>query len=215
MSPAVLRADHLRVYGLTVEYKFHYGTLTGTTNQYNRRLDFNYDSTPILAFLRHPGARRPPRTANARREFERDPLRVRLRLPRQFRGRRVSPTRDATIWTVQVVTTNGDGNPTGPFSPLNSRTLYRTRASATRSSGRQDDRTITQYAGFGEATWTVTPKLHIHRWFALLTAKTSKACSRRLHPFGGFPAGSTGEAPMRTRRSLQQGDLQVQRQLRV
>jgi len=40
--------DNLSVYGLKFDYKFAYGTLTGTTNQYNRKLNFNFDSTPIL-----------------------------------------------------------------------------------------------------------------------------------------------------------------------
>src|SRR6202012_1628950 len=41
-------SDNLQVYGLTASYKTGFGTFTATTNQYNRNLDFNFDSTPIL-----------------------------------------------------------------------------------------------------------------------------------------------------------------------
>src|SRR5580692_721608 len=40
--------DNLTVFGLTVEYKTGIGTVTGTTNQYNRTTDFTFDSTPVL-----------------------------------------------------------------------------------------------------------------------------------------------------------------------
>lgn len=41
-------SDNLKVFGLTVTYNTGSGTVTGTTNQYNRTTDFSFDSTPVL-----------------------------------------------------------------------------------------------------------------------------------------------------------------------
>src|SRR6266436_3908581 len=41
-------SDNLKVFGLTVVYKTGAGTVTGTTNQFNRTTGFTFDSTPIL-----------------------------------------------------------------------------------------------------------------------------------------------------------------------
>jgi outer membrane receptor protein involved in Fe transport len=41
-------SDNLQVYGFTAAYDTHFGTVTATSNQFNRRTSFNFDSTPIL-----------------------------------------------------------------------------------------------------------------------------------------------------------------------
>ncbi len=46
--------DELSVSSLTVNYKMRYGTVTATTNQYNRNFEYNIDQTPILASVGVP-----------------------------------------------------------------------------------------------------------------------------------------------------------------
>jgi iron complex outermembrane receptor protein len=41
-------SDNLVVFGATVTYDTSAGIVTGTANQYNRRTDFSFDSTPVL-----------------------------------------------------------------------------------------------------------------------------------------------------------------------
>ncbi|HVW71277.1 MAG TPA: TonB-dependent receptor plug domain-containing protein, partial [Steroidobacteraceae bacterium] len=40
--------DSIRVFGATITYDTGAGTITGTTNQFNRHTNFNFDSTPVL-----------------------------------------------------------------------------------------------------------------------------------------------------------------------
>ena len=83
--------DNLSVYGLKFDYKFANGTLTGTTNQYNRKLNFNFDSTPILVSfgVPVPAESMEPQTRNL--ELQRTALRERLCRSGEFCRGRVSP----------------------------------------------------------------------------------------------------------------------------
>jgi len=185
--------DHLQVYSLSVAYKFEYGTLTGTTNQYNRTLDFNYDSTPILASF---GVPVPAETLEPQ---TRDVNSSEIRYASDFDfpvnfvvgGFRQYETNDLRV---EVITTDGAGNPTGPFSTLNSQDAL-SNPNGDTFFGRQDDRTITQYAGFGEATWKITPQLLVTGGIRYYT-EDLEGVQQQLHPFGGFPAGSSGVAPV-------------------
>jgi len=185
--------DHLEVYSLTVAYKFQYGVLTGTTNQYNRTLDFNYDSTPILASF---GVPVPAETLEPQ---TRDVNSSEIRYASDFDfpvnfvvgGFRQYETNDLRV---EVITTDGNGNPTGPFSTSNSQDAL-SNPNGDTFFGRQDDRTITQYAGFGEATWKVTPALTVIGGLRYYT-EDLEGVQQQLHPFGGFPTGSTGVAPV-------------------
>ena len=189
-SPAT---DHLQVYSLSAAYKFQYGTVTATTNQYNRELGFNYDSTPILASfgVPIPGETLEPQT--------RDVNSTEIRYASDFDfpvnfvvgGFRQYETNDLRV---EVVTTNGAGYPTGPFSTSNSQDAL-SNPNGTTFFGRQDDRTITQYAGFGEATWKVTPQLTLVAGLRYFT-EDLEGVQQQLHPFGGFPVGSSGVAPV-------------------
>ncbi len=84
--------DNLKVFGATVAYDTGHGTVTGTTNQYNRDTNFNFDSTPILLTFRHRQSRygRDSRAAKASAELQRNPLCERLRLASELRRRCVS-----------------------------------------------------------------------------------------------------------------------------
>jgi iron complex outermembrane recepter protein len=187
-------SDHLEVYSLTVAYKFQYGALTGTTNQYNRTLDFNYDSTPILASFGDPV---PAETFEPQ---TRDVNSSEIRYASDFDfpvnfvigGFRQYETNDLTV---QVVTTDGSGDEIGKFSPLNSEDASNHPGVGNTFFGRQDDRTITQYAAFGEATWKITPQLTVTGGLRYYT-EDLEGVQQQLHPFNGFPVGSNGVAPV-------------------
>ncbi|EED36464.1 TonB-dependent receptor [Luminiphilus syltensis NOR5-1B] len=48
------RSDDPRIYSLTADYDFKYGNIVATTNLYDREVEFNFDSTPILLFFGVP-----------------------------------------------------------------------------------------------------------------------------------------------------------------
>lgn len=48
------RSDDPRIYSLTVDYDTDIGSITATTNLYDRKINFNFDSTPILLFFGVP-----------------------------------------------------------------------------------------------------------------------------------------------------------------
>ncbi len=107
--------DNLKVFGLTVEYKTAIGTVTGTTNQYNRTTDFTFDSTPVLVSFDVPV---PAETLEPRtRKVNSSELRFAsdLNFPVNFVAGvfREHETQDLAV---QVITTGGNGLVTGPFS---------------------------------------------------------------------------------------------------
>ena len=83
-------SDNLKVFGATLTYDTGIGTVTGTTNQYNRRTDFTFDSTPVLVSFDVPVPAETFEPRDSRSEVERDPLRKRLRFSGQLRRGRLS-----------------------------------------------------------------------------------------------------------------------------
>jgi iron complex outermembrane receptor protein len=81
--------DNLQVFGATVAYNTHYGTVTATSNQFNRRTSFNFDSTPILVSFDVPIAAETLEPRN-RRVNQRVALCQRPELPRELRDRRLT-----------------------------------------------------------------------------------------------------------------------------
>jgi iron complex outermembrane receptor protein len=182
-------SDNLKVFGLTVAYKTAAGTLTGTTNQFNRTTDFNFDSTPILVSFDVPV---PAETLEPRtRKVNSSELRFASDLdsPVNFvvGGFREHDSQDLAV---DVIATNGLGLPNGPFSSSNSADALNFPGVGNTFFGRTDERTDTQYAGFGEATWKITPG-----WTAVVGARyfteTLNGVQTQTHPFGGFPPGPT------------------------
>lgn len=186
-------SDHLVLYGVTVAYKTPYGTLTGTTNQYNRQLDFAVDDTPSLVYLGFaiPSAAYEPQSRDVNSSeirFASD-----LNFPVNFviGGYRQYETDDLNV---ELLTTNGQGKATGPFSSLNSEDALLHPGVGDTLFGRKDHRQSTQYAAFGEATWAVTSKFKLTgglRYFS----EQLEGVQQTTHPFGGFPAGVTSDAP--------------------
>ena len=185
--------DHLEVYGLTVEYKTPYGILTGTTNQYDRKLDFTFDDTPSLVYLGVPIASVAiePQTRNVNSSEIRFASAFDFPVNFVAGGFRQYETHDLDV---ELLTTNNQGAPTGAFSPLNSEDALQHPGVGDTLFGRTDDRQTTQYAAFGEATWTVTSKFKLTAGLRYFTERL-EGVQQTTHPFGGFPAGVTSDAP--------------------
>ncbi len=182
-------SDNLKVFGLTVVYKTRAGTVTGTTNQYNRTTDFTFDSTPILVSF---GVPVPAETFEPRtRKVNSSEIRFAsdLDFPVNFvvGGYREHASQDLAV---QVITTNGLGLPTGPFSSANSADALNFPGVGTTFFGRADERSDTQYAGFGEATWKITPAWTAVAGLRYFTERLN-GVQTQTHPFGGFPPGPT------------------------
>jgi iron complex outermembrane recepter protein len=178
-------SDNLKVFGLTVEYKTAIGTVTGTTNQYNRTTDFTFDSTPVLVSFDVPV---PAETLEPRtRKVNSSELRFAsdLNFPVNFVAGvyREHETQDLAV---QVITTGGNGLVTGPFSTSTADDALDFPGVGNTFFGRTDTRSDTQYAGFGEATWKITDA-----WTAVAGLRyfteTLNGVQTQTHPFGGFP----------------------------
>jgi iron complex outermembrane recepter protein len=178
-------SDNLKVFGLTVEYKTGVGTITGTTNQYNRTTDFTFDSTPVLVSFKVPV---PAETLEPRtRKVNSSELRFAsdLNFPVNFVAGvyREHETQDLAV---QVITTGGNGLVTGPFSTSTADDALDFPGVGNTFFGRTDARSDTQYAGFGEATWKITDA-----WTAVAGLRyfteTLNGVQTQTHPFGGFP----------------------------
>jgi iron complex outermembrane receptor protein len=185
-------SDNLKVFGLTVTYDTGLGTVTGTTNQFNRRTGFTFDSTPILVSFDVPI---PAETLEPRyRKVNSSEIRYasNLDFPVNFvvGGYREHESQDLAV---QVITTNDLGLPNGPFSSSNDDDAL--GAGGNTFFGRTDSRNTTQYAGFGEATWKVTPALTAVAGIRYFT-ETLNGVQEQTHPFGGFPPDSPNLVPL-------------------
>jgi iron complex outermembrane receptor protein len=186
--------DHLAIFGLTAEYKTPVGTVTGTTNQYNRRVDFSFDNTATLAVLGIPL----PATALEPQDRKVNSSEIRfasaLDSPINFvvGGFRQHETYDLDV---NLLTTDNQGLPTGAFSPLNSADALLNPGVGSTLFGRTDKRKTTQYAAFGEATWTVTPKLKLTAGLRYFTEHL-EGFQVTTHPFLGLPEGVAPIAPI-------------------
>lgn len=175
--------DSLSVYSLTANYKFQYGTITATTNQYDRKIDFSFDSTPILVSYGVPvpaetlePQKRDLNSSEIRYASSFDfPVNVVVGAFRQY---------ETNDLTVNVLTTDGQGQVTGPFSTSNSQDALLYPGVGDTFFGRVDDRTTTEYAGFGEATWKVTSRLTVVAGMRYFT-ETLSGIGQTTHDFGG------------------------------
>jgi outer membrane receptor protein involved in Fe transport len=178
-------SDNLKVFGLTLAYKTGLGTVTGTTNQYNRTTDFTFDSTPVLVSFDVPV---PAETLEPRtRKVNSSEIRFASDLPSPVNFvAGVYREHESQDLAVQVITTGPNGLVTGPFSTLTSADALDFPGVGDTFFGRTDVREDTQYAGFGEATWKITD-----RWTAVAGIRyfteTLNGVQTQTHPFGGFP----------------------------
>jgi iron complex outermembrane receptor protein len=182
-------SDNLVVFGSTITYDTGSGTVTGTANEYNRRTDFNFDSTPILVSYDVPV---PAETFEPRsREVTSSEIRYASAFdsPVNFVAG-VYREHDHQFLTVDVIATNGFGLPIGPFcsSPSCDALLY--PGTGTTFFGRTDERWTTSYAGFGEATWKITDAWTAVAGIRYFTESLS-GVQLQTHPFGGFAPSAT------------------------
>jgi iron complex outermembrane recepter protein len=182
-------SDNLFVFGSTVTYDTGVGVVTGTANQYDRKTAFSFDSTPILVSYAVPV---PAETFEPRsREVTSSEVRFAsaLESPINFVAG-LYREYDHQFLTVDVITTNGFGLPTGPFCDNNSCDALTYPGSGTTFFGRTDERWTTEYAAFGEATWKLTDA-----WTAVAGVRyyteSLEGVQVQTHPFGGFPPGPT------------------------
>lgn len=181
--------DHLDVYSLTAEYRLDFGTITATTNKFTRDIKFNYDSSPILFYFGVPIA------AITTQPQSRDLWSDEVRFASSFAG----PVnfvvggfyqREVTDFAVNVIKSNANGLPNGPFSPDNSDDAL-SNPNGNTFFGRTDHRTDESKAAFGELTWDVTDKLELiggGRYFKENIAGVQET----THPFGGFSGSPIG-----------------------
>ncbi len=177
--------DHLKVFGTTITYDTGVGTVTGTTNQYNRRTNFNFDSTPILVSF---GVPIPAETLEPR---ERQLNSSEIRYASAFDGpvnfvSGVYREYEHQLLNVNVLATDGFGVPIGPFCGNNSCDALTYPGTGTTFFGRTDERWTTSYAGFGEVTWKATDRLTAVAGIRYFT-ESLQGLQTQTHPFGGFP----------------------------
>ena len=181
--------DKVRIYSLTGEYDFEHGSVVATTNYFDRKFLFNFDSSPILFFfgVPIPGITIQPQS---RRIWSNE-----LRYSSKFKGPfnfvvGAFYSREKSDFEVQVVKINQFGDPAGPFSPLNSDDALSTPNGNT-FFGRIDNNKLNQYALFGEATYDITSTLKATvgaRYFH----NSLKSDQVTTHPFGGFSGSPPG-----------------------
>jgi len=185
--------DTLSIFGATVNYNTHFGTVTATTNQFNRTVDFNFDSTPILVSfdVPIPAETLEPRT----RKVNSSELRYASELdsPVNFviGGYREHESQDLAV---EVIKTNAFGLPNGPFSSSNDDDALGNPNGNT-FFGRTDSRTTTQWAAFGEVTWKATDALTAVAGIRYFT-ETLNGVQTQTHPFGGFPPDAPNLVPV-------------------
>ncbi len=180
-------SDNLRVFGATVTYDTGFGTVTGTTNQYNRRTGFNFDSTPILLTIPTANEEVPGETLEPR---ERQLNSSEIRYASAFTGpinfvTGVYREHEHQKLNVQVLATNGLGLPIGPFCTDVSCDAGAFPGVGTTFFGRADERWTTSYAGFGEVTWKATDALTATvglRYFS----ESLQGVQIQTHQFHGF-----------------------------
>jgi iron complex outermembrane recepter protein len=178
--------DRLEVYSLTGTYDFAYGTVTVTSNQYNRNFHLYFDTS---VGLQQFGIPFPTESIEPQqRDLNSSEIRYasKLDFPLNFvvGAFRQSEKNDLQV---QSVKTNDLGVPNGPFSSSNSDDAL-SNPNGNSLFGRDDDRRTNEYSGFGEATWKVTSKFSLVGGVRYFT-ETLNGVQVQTHPFGGFVGG--------------------------
>ncbi len=181
--------DKTQIYSLTGEYDFGNGSIVATTNYFDRKLYFTFDSSPILFFfgVPIPGITIQPQE----RRIWSNELRYASKFDGPFNivaGGFYSD--EKSDFDVQVVKINAQGDPAGPFSRLNSDDAL-SNPNGNTFFGRFDNNRLKQYAFFGEATYALTDRLKATGGIRYFHSKLS-ARQETTHPFGGFGPNPPG-----------------------
>jgi len=183
--------ESMQVFGLTATYTLPTGVVTATSNYFNRRVDFNFDSTPILISFDVPVAAITQQPQNRRIVSNELRYASKFDFPVNFVAGAFSQ-REHNDFTVHVVKSNLLGLANGPFSGLNSDDALSHPDTGNTFFGRYDNNIIKQYAAFGEVTWSATERLTALagvRYFH----SSQESFQAQTHPFGGFSGSPVGE----------------------
>ncbi len=168
--------EDLTLYGLKGEYDTEWGSFLLATNWFERDIEFNFDSTPILLFF---GVPVPAVTAQPqKREVWTTEFRFASALdgPVQYLIGGFISQEDKTFES-QVIATGTDGRPLAPFEPGDPNTIF----------GRSKTDQLDQQAIFGEAEWTLNDT-----WSVLVGARWYQfdigSQNLETQPFGGAPS---------------------------
>jgi len=175
--------EKIGVFGLTGEYTMAHGTLTATSNYFDRKIDYAFDSSPILFFF---GVPIPALTLQPQ---ERRVISSEVRYASKLDG----PINfvaggylqdEKNDFKVQVVKSNVFGVVNGPFSPLDADDALQNPDGNT-FFGRFDNNKVKQYAFFGEVNYNITDKLTAVGGVRYFHSRQDSQ-QDTLHPFGGF-----------------------------
>lgn len=174
--------DDWEIYSLTGEYSLDHGTIIATSNWFDREINFNFDSTPILLFFgvpipaitKQPQSRRIWSNELRYASDWKGPLQVVLGGFLQ---------REKTDFEVQVIASDPvTGEALGPFDPDTDALAGTGNAFF----GRTNKGKIDQEALFGEASFALTDKLTATAGLRYFHSQQDSA-EVQTHPFGGFP----------------------------
>jgi iron complex outermembrane recepter protein len=175
--------EKINIFGLTAEYTAPLGTLTATSNYFDRDIDYAFDSSPILFFfgVPIPGITLQPQ--------ERRIVSSELRWASKLDGPvnfvvGAFMQNEKNDFRVEVVKIDPFGNPAGPFSGSDDDDALQ-HPDGNTFFGRVDNNKIKQYAGFGEITYTVTDNLTLTGGLRYFHSDQDSA-QVTTHPFGGF-----------------------------
>ncbi len=179
-------ADHITIYSVTANYQALGGLFTGTANQFNRKLAFNFDSTPILLSFGVPVPAETFQPQDRKVTSTEGRYASKFNGPINFVAGGFYEHVDFNL-DVAVLATDALGLPIGTFSSDNSADALSNPGTGSTFFGRTDHRDNDEYAGFGEVTYDITSKLQLVgglRYFS----EDLTGNQVQTHPFGGFPA---------------------------
>jgi len=182
--------ETMEIFGVTGTYTLPVGVITATSNYFDRRIDFNFDSTPILISFDVPVQAITHQPQDRRVVSNEIRYASKLDSPVNFVVGGFSQL-EHNDFTVQVIKSNNLGLPNGPFSGLNSDDAL-SNPDGNSFFGRYDNNIIKQYAAFGEVTWAATDRLTALvglRYFH----SSQESFQAQTHPFGGFTGSPVGE----------------------
>jgi len=177
--------DDWEIYSLTANYQMENGSITATSNWFTRRLNYNFDSTPILIFF---GVPIPAIThqPQSRRIWSNE-----IRYASDWSGPLQLVVggmlqREKSNFEVQVIASDPvTGVARGPWDP-NTDALAGT---GNAFFGRTNNGNIDQEALFGEASFKITDKLTATVGLRYFHSRQN-SLEQQTHPFGGFPNAS-------------------------
>jgi len=168
--------EDLTLLDAKLEWNTGPGSLLATLNYYEREVDFNFDSTPILLTFGVPVP------AITEEPQKRDVTSAEIRWASAFDG----PVQfilggywssEDKDFDVHVIASDENGVPFGPFMPGDPNTIF----------GRNKTDNLDQYAVFGEAEWFITEKLSVLGGLRYYDFSIDSA-NIETQPFGATPS---------------------------